>query len=311
MKNSFISPLRYPGGKKKLAAFIAKICVDNNINGQYIEPYAGGAAVALFLLFEGYIERIIINDKDKSIYAFWYSVLNQTEELCKLIENTDISIENWILQKNIQKNKENINLLELGFSTLFLNRTNRSGIINAGVMGGNLQKGNYKINCRFNKEEIIERIKKISNKKESIQLYNLDAIDLIDIIGNEVDNNAIFYFDPPYYLKGGSLYMNYYKKDNHLAVSQKIQNIMNVRWIVSYDNQDEIKDLYSECTRKEYYFNHAAHHSKKGAEILFFSPNLLQPNIIDYNPIFFKLQKKGGLKNIIYKQYSSKYLPQI
>lgn len=305
----FYSPLRYPGGKNKLAAFIAKICVDNNINRHYVEPYSGGASVALFLLFEGYVEKITINDKDRSIYAFWFSVLNYTEELCKLIEETEISIGNWILQKNIQKTKDNVDLLELGFSTLFLNRTNRSGIINAGVMGGNLQNGNYKIDCRFNKQEIIDRIRNISSRKKSIQLYNLDAIDLIDIIENEANNdNVFFYFDPPYYLKGSSLYMNYYKKDNHLAVSQKIQNIMNVRWIVSYDNQVEIRELYSDCNKKEYYFNHAAHHSKKGAEILFFSPNLLEPNIVDYNPIFFRFQKKGSFKKIIYKQPSFKCL---
>jgi len=300
--NSFISPLRYPGGKKKLAAFIAKICIDNNINGHYVEPYAGGASVALFLLFEGYVETITINDKDKSIYAFWYSVLYKTNELCKLIEETDITINNWKLQKVIQKNKDNESLLNLGFSTLFLNRTNRSGIINGGVMGGKLQNGDYKIDCRFNKVEIIDRIRKISKRRDSIRLYNIDAIELIDIIEREaIHENIIFYFDPPYYLKGSSLYMNYYKNNHHLAVSRRIKSIVNIRWIVSYDDQEEIKNLYIECDQKEFCFKHTAHHSKKGEEILFFSPNLFQPLIQDYNPIGFKFLKKGEAKSIIYK----------
>jgi DNA adenine methylase len=123
------SPLRYPGGKKRLANFIAKICTINNIDRHYIEPYAGGASVALFLLFEGIVNKITINDKDPSIFAFWYSVLNYTDELCELIERAEINVENWRTQRLIQNNLDNTDLLKLGFSTLFMNRTNRSGII--------------------------------------------------------------------------------------------------------------------------------------------------------------------------------------
>ena len=130
------SPLRYPGGKNKLSAFIAKICIDNNINGHYVEPYSGGASVALFLLLEGFVKKITINDKDRSIYAFWFCILNKTKQLCELIENAELTIEEWKKQKEIQNNKKTADLLDLGFSTFYLNRTNRSGIINAGVMGG-------------------------------------------------------------------------------------------------------------------------------------------------------------------------------
>ena len=82
----FYSPLRYPGGKNKLSKFISKICIDNNINGHYVEPYAGGASVALHLLIENRIKKITINDYDRSIYAFWHSVLWDTNKLCGLIE---------------------------------------------------------------------------------------------------------------------------------------------------------------------------------------------------------------------------------
>ncbi|RZJ49966.1 MAG: DNA adenine methylase [Flavobacterium sp.] len=178
----FNSPLRYPGGKNKLTAFFAKICADNNVNGHYVEPYSGGASVALFLLMEGIVKRITINDMDRSIYAFWYSVLNHTEDLCSLIEETPLDIPNWRLQKAVQQNKEHSNLLDLGFSTLFLNRTNRSGIINGGVIGGIGQHGKYKIDCRFNKTDIIKRIKAIAAYRENIQLFQMDAINLIDLI---------------------------------------------------------------------------------------------------------------------------------
>ncbi|MCO6174488.1 DNA adenine methylase [Flavobacterium sp. NRK F10] len=297
----FYSPLRYPGGKNKLSAFLAKICIDNNINGHYVEPYAGGASVALFLLFEGFVDRITINDKDRSIFAFWHSVLNETDELCRLILETEITIENRKIMKEIQKNKENTSLLDLGFSTLFLNRTNRDGIIKGGVIGGNEQKGNYKLDCRFNKDEIIKKIKLISSQKERIELYSLDALDLIDLITIESNNsNTIFYFDPPYYLKASTLYMNYYQKSDHEKVADKIKQIKKINWIVSYDNQHVIRELYSSYPKKEYTFNHSAFKSKIGKEILFFSKKIKFPEIENWNPILFKLSKKSNTKKIQY-----------
>ena len=174
------SPLRYPGGKNKISAFIAKICVDNNINGHYVEPYCGGAAVALFLLLEGFVSKITINDKDRSIYAFWHSVLNKTNHLCDLIQKTDITLDEWNRQFEIQKRKNEVDLLALGFSTFFLNRTNRSGIINARPIGGLNQEGDYKIDCRFNKIDLINRIKTIAKRKKDIRLYRKDDLKLID-----------------------------------------------------------------------------------------------------------------------------------
>ena len=293
------SPLRYPGGKNKLSAFIAKICIDNNINGHYVEPYSGGAAVALFLLLEGFVEKITINDKDRSIYAFWYSVLNNTNKLCKLIENAEFNIPEWRRQKEIQANKKTADLLSLGYSTFYLNRTNISGIINAGVMGGIEQNGNYLMDCRFNKEDLIQRIRNIAKHKKNIRLYRKDAIKLIDKIQEETKNdNIIFYFDPPYYLKANSLYMNHYKGDDHEIVSNKIKDIQNIKWIVSYDNVPEIRELYSEYTKKEFSFKHSAYKSRVGKEIMFFSDNLIQPKIKNYNPVKFKKEK--NTKNIVY-----------
>ncbi len=274
----FYSPLRYPGGKNKLSKFISKVCIDNDIKGHYVEPYAGGASVALYLLLEDKVDKITINDFDRSIYAFWHSVLRNTKKLCDLIENTEINIENWQKAKNIQKNKSKENLLDLGFSTFFLNRTNFSGIINAGVIGGPGQNGKYKIDCRFNKKELIKRIKLIAKHKKQIKLYNLDALKLIKKIEKESDNNqTIFYFDPPYYLKASSLYMNYYKNNQHKEVAETIKNIRNINWIVSYDNTLEIEKIYNWISSKfikKYSFNHSAYRAKEGNEILFFSNSL-------------------------------------
>ena len=299
------SPLRYPGGKRKLSAFIAKICIDNKISGHYIEPYSGGSSVALFLLMEGFVERVTINDKDRSIYAFWHSVLNKTNQLCSLIENSEITIQEWQKQREIQKKKEKADLLQLGFSTFFMNRTNRSGIINAGVMGGMNQDGNYLMNCRYNKPELIARIRKIAARKKNIRLYKKDALKLIDKIQQESKNdNVIFYFDPPYYLKASSLYMNHYKDENHKKVSNAIKNIRNIKWIVSYDNVPEIQKLYSGFPKKEYSFKHTAYSIRTGQEILFFSQKLKQPEIENWNPLCFKKEKTTA--NIVYKSLGRK-----
>ncbi|MBI3219258.1 MAG: DNA adenine methylase [Bacteroidetes bacterium] len=287
------SPLRYPGGKNKLSPFIAKICQENNINGHYVEPYSGGASVALFLLLEGFVSKITINDRDRSIYAFWYSVLNNTESLCDLIEKSRFTIAEWKRQKEVQSRKSTADLLELGFSTFYLNRTNRSGILNAGVIGGLDQTGNYLMDCRFNKIELIGRIRAIANRKRNIKLYKKDAISLIDKIEKEsTHNNVIFYFDPPYYLKASSLYMNHYKDNDHKLVSEKIIAIEKIKWIVSYDNVPEIKKLYSNCYKKEYSFRHTAYNSRDGQEILFLSSSLKRPRGRKWHPLDYKLSKK-------------------
>lgn len=276
----FYSPLRYPGGKNRLAKSIAKICIENNINGHYIEPYAGGASIALNLLIEKKIKRITINDYDRSIYAFWYCVLNRTNKLCSLIKNTEINIVNWRKQKNVQKQKNEIDLLKLGFSAFFLNRTNYSGIINAGAIGGLAQKGIYKIDCRFNKIELIKKIKLIAKYKKQIKLYNLDAVKLIkNQRRNPNKEKAIFYFDPPYYLKGSSLYMNYYKKNEHKKVSEEIRKIKNAHWIITYDDNEEIRKIYQWVNKNiEYQLKHFAYKAKLGKELMFFSDSLDLPN---------------------------------
>jgi DNA adenine methylase len=276
----FYSPLRYPGGKNKLSSFLAQVCIDNGITNHYVEPYAGGASVALFLLLEGVVKQVTLNDKDRSIYAFWHSVLNHTKELCDKIEATAISLDTWSKQKEIQQQKEVASLLDLGFSTLFLNRTNYSGIISGGPIGGMEQKGEYKITSRFNKGEIIRRIERIANYKDRIHLYQKDFVDLVDLIeANINDDNVIFYFDPPYYLKGATLYMNFYKPSDHKEVSERIKQITNIRWIVSYDNVEEIRTLYPSYPYKECLFNHTAYKTRIGSEIMFFSKNLIQPPI--------------------------------
>lgn len=270
----FFSPLRYPGGKGKLVPFFEQLITDNSINdGTYVEPYVGGGAVALSLLMREYVRNIIINDKDRSIYAFWYSVLYEADKLCQLIADTPVTMEVWHKQKEIQKNKENETLLSLGFSTFFLNRTNRSGIIKAGVIGGNDQTGNFKIDARYNKNKLIERIKRINSYADRIELHNDDAVELINNIPTKLQSNSLIYLDPPYYKKGNDLYMNYYDEEDHKEISEAIHKVKDLKWVITYDNSDFIKNLYKEYRSKEFQLYYSANNSGKGTEVMFFSDN--------------------------------------
>ncbi|WAA10300.1 DNA adenine methylase [Fervidibacillus albus] len=275
------SPLRYPGGKNAIYKYIKQIVAINNIN-TYIEPFAGGAAVAVRLLLSNDVKRIIINDYDRSIYAFWYSVLYHTDELIKKIRDTEITINEWYRQKEIQSEKENVDLFELGFSTLFLNRTNRSGIIKGGVIGGKKQDGPEKLNCRFNKEKIIEKIILIAEKRNNIELYNMDAYDFIDSVIKKTKKSFIF-FDPPYFNKGPSLYTSFYTKENHIELAKKIQtNLRNRKWIITYDHSEIIKNLYSSLEYIEYFLNYSAQKKTKGVEYMFFSKKLIMVDPDNY-----------------------------
>ncbi|MDC9622409.1 DNA adenine methylase [Xenorhabdus sp. XENO-7] len=268
------SPLRYPGGKTKLAPHIKSLISKNGLEGcEYVEPYAGGAGVALSLLIDGYVSRIHINDADFAIYSFWKVLVENTDELIDFIKNIDVSIETWHKQKKILASPTEYSFLELGFATFFLNRTNRSGILKGGVIGGKNQDGNYKLDARFNKSNLLFRIENIRKFTDGITVSNDDAADLLIRLKSELTENSIVYLDPPYYIKGQGLYRNYYSHDDHVRI-MTILSDMNFRWIVSYDNNDEIKKIYNRYRQHEYTLNYSAQCKSKGKEVIIYSDTL-------------------------------------
>lgn len=273
MKN-FYSPLRYPGGKAKVLDFMKEIIEKNNFVDKpiYIEPYAGGAAVALGLLIDGYVSRIYINDFDPAIYSFWKAVKKDNKKFVKQIKNTDISIEEWFKQKEIYiKSSPGF---DLAFATFFLNRCNVSGVIKGGCIGGVEQKGKYKIDCRFNKEKLIEKIELIGSFSDKISLHRKDTVKFLeDEKIKSILKKSLLYLDPPYYVKGYQLYKNFYTYDDHLQISKIIKKLK-TKWIVSYDNVPEIRSLYKDFYSKEFKLSYSAGRVKKGNEIMFFSKRI-------------------------------------
>lgn len=273
----YVSPLRYPGGKLKVVDYIKQLLAVNNlVGGMYIEPYAGGASVALSLLFDKYAGKIKINDIDWAVYAFWHSVLNDTEALCRKIADTPITMETWQVQHELQKHKEDADLLELGFSTFFLNRTNRSGILKGGVIGGKEQMGYYKIDARYNKKDLIERIERVALYADLIELTSTDALALLKRYKHTPTAKTFCYLDPPYHVKGRDLYLNYYDDDDHKAIAEAIKKYKG-KWIISYDAVPFIRDLYKDYRQKEYYLSYSAGSRSKGREIMVYSDGLTLP----------------------------------
>ncbi|MDH7790745.1 DNA adenine methylase [Ochrobactrum sp. AN78] len=264
------TPLRYPGGKAKFSPYIKCLMKEYQlVGGHYVEPFAGGAGVALEVLFSKHSTDIHINDIDPAIYDFWNSLVNQTDDFLRLLNDTEVTVSEWHKQKAILDNPQEYSRLDHGFAALFLNRTNRSGILKAGIIGGKAQTGAYKIDARFQKKNLIRKIEKIAEYSSRIHTYNLDAVDFLRKIDRIIPDKSLIYLDPPYYVKGQGLYRNYYTHEDHVEIQQALINVKN-KWIVSYDNCDEIRDLYSSYRQDEYLLNYSAYHKKKGAEVMIF-----------------------------------------
>jgi len=266
------SPLRYPGGKGCIFKFMTQFLEENDLIGtDYAEPYAGGAGLALRLMMDEYVGDIFINDLDPSIYAFWYAVLNRADALCEWIEQVPITVEQWSVYRQIQDNYKTADILELAKSTFFLNRTNVSGVISGGIIGGINQTGRYKINARFNKTELISRIRDIQRFSHRIHLSNLDGIDFVRQL-ERMKRDIFIYLDPPYYKKGSDLYMNAFCNEDHKKLADYVKT-MRKKWIISYDNQEFIMQLYEKNRKVLYQLSQCAS-NRVGDEILIFDDRL-------------------------------------
>ena len=278
--NRLFSPLRYPGGKAPFAPFIAKVMEANDIvGGHYLEPYAGGAGVALDLLFRGHASHIHINDADPAVYAFWASVTKHSKELLELLASTPITIEEWFKWRSVLREDRQASLVEKGFATLFMNRTNRSGILKAGVIGGMSQAGAYKLDARFKKDVVAARIIAIAKRSQDITVYSEDSLALLTRCKEFLPKESVIYLDPPYYVKGKGLYRNYYEHEDHVAIAKAIRGKDFQRhWVVSYDNANEIRAMYQLVNTKKYGLNYTAQRHYVGNEVMFFSDDLVVPD---------------------------------
>jgi DNA adenine methylase len=271
------SPLRYPGGKQFIAPVLSKLMELNGLEGQaYGEAYAGGAGAALSLLFGGHAKRIFINDADPAIAAMWNAVVHHSVMFSEKIARVPLTVEEWKLQRQVYLAKDMSDPIALGFSAFYLNRVNHSGVIkNAGPIGGMTQEGTWKIDARFTRQTLSERVLRIGRYAKKIVVTNMDALTFLDTV---LRSEKVFvYLDPPYYVKGKELYLNHYQPDDHASVAKYVQDWTDGKWIISYDDVPEIRTLYRKRRKLKFELLYSVTKRKTGKEILVLGDNLTAP----------------------------------
>lgn len=259
-----------------MATLLANVLTQNDLHdGEVVEPYAGGAGASLQLLFDEFASTLRLNDADPRIYAFWRAILNQTESFIAKLHDAVISMQTWHeCRRSYERGVSRQSQLDIAFSTFFLNRANRSGILmGGGPVGGYKQNGKWKIDARFNKAGLIQRIRRIADYRERISVTKLDGLALLKSLPKTTDRRLV-YLDPPYYQKGQRLYLNSFDHRDHSKLAKYLLGDPPFRWILTYDNVPEIRGLYAKLNPRPFELSYSAYGRRKGRELIIFDPRL-------------------------------------
>ena len=274
----FATPLRYPGGKQRLTPFVKEVLeVNGLLGGDYVEPYAGGAGVAIELLQSRAVHRVHLNDSSYPIYALWKALLSQPDEFCRRISLASLTVEEWKANREVLRHDQDHDQFEVGFSTFYLNRCNRSGVLSGGVIGGLSQTGTWKIDARFPRNDLIRRVEAIALMADRIDVQNLDAEVYMAGYVQKLPDTTLVYCDPPYYEKSSGLYLDRYGAADHERIAKSIQTKLTKRWLVSYDGAPRILDFYKERRHFLYDLRYSASRSYEGREVFIFADALKIP----------------------------------
>jgi DNA adenine methylase len=238
------------------------------------EPFAGGAGASLSLLYSEETPHVFINDADVAINAFWWSVTRRPKEFAAKLKGTTANMVEWKRQRGIHSRPSQVSRTDLGFATFYLNRCNRSGIIlKGGPIGGNDQKGKWKIDARYNVPELLRRCDEVAEYRSRIVVTGEDGL---QFIRKRASDRVFFFIDPPYYEKGPTLYLNSLTHAYHRALARQLQSMPGAAWVMTYDDTPEVRALYeSWATVREFQLDYAASGRRKGRE-LFICPKSLK-----------------------------------
>jgi DNA adenine methylase len=251
-----------------MAGLLANIRRINRLGHQAIaEPFAGGAGASLTLLYLEETQGIFINDADPAIHDFWWTLVNRPEPLLDLLSTTSVSMVEWRRQRAVYRDGGRASRLRRGFSALYLNRCNRSGIImNGGPIGGVAQAGKWKLDARFNKSELRRRCEKVAEYGERIRVSCEDGLQFIERLDPEL---TFFFVDPPYFEKGPTLYLNSLDEDYHAALAVRLRAMSEAAWVLTYDDCPQIRRMYRGWAHiRPFSLRYSAAQRRTGKEVL-------------------------------------------
>ena len=275
-----LTPLRYPGGKSRLLGYVERFLKANHISPDCVcEPFAGTASISVGLLQKGLVDSAYICEKDPLIVAYWKAVKYHIDELVESVKSVEVSMDTWFdFKKYLPENAQTrFSVTELALAFLFYNRTNYSGIIKGGPLGGKSQKSPYKLGCRFNKPTIIEKLLDLSKVSENIHINLGDGLEFMK---RESSNRSVesifFYVDPPFYNAGKDLYREFFNDKDHIELADFLADLESP-WLLSYDDSEFIRNLYKEKRNAKIYIDYQANFLKKSAGELLFSNRVIPP----------------------------------
>lgn len=261
-------PLRYPGSKAAFAPVFFEILRQMDVGfNEIVEPYSGSAAISLYALNTELCERAVLIERDPLVFAFWYSVFNETEALLESIRTTEVSMDTWHRLQPLRELQapDMGRIVELGFAGLFFNRSNYSGMIGAKPIGGLSQSSNYKIDCRFNRDDLIKKVSHLSRLARRVEVVFGDALSWIG--QQPYSSDRIYYVDPPYFDQGKKLYRHFYNVADHLDLYEVLASLENT-WFLSYDKHHVIEKLYEDFNFVSMDFRYSSRMPKFGSELL-------------------------------------------
>lgn len=248
---SVVSPLRYPGAKRQLTPVIQDLIRANVPPPRlFVEPFCGGASTALKVAGQQVVDHIILADADPLVAAFWYTAAFDTKWLIAAMWEEPVTLERWDWWRlGTPRGRR-----DRALKCLFLNRTTFSGILHgrAGPIGGRAQESKYKIDCRFGKEGLERRLTAVGDLATTGRLldvwntdWRLTLTRLCREHGHLDPNEIAVYLDPPYVEKAPFLYEWSFESDEHASLAQALCRSSRFRWLLSYDDNSTIRDLYS------------------------------------------------------------------
>ena len=274
-----VTPLRYPGGKTWLLDYVKAFARFHKLSSTTIvEPYGGSASISVGLIRSQLVTDATVCERDPLIVAFWNVAIHRNEELIEYLSSLEINMETWYgLRRYLDLEKTNLqNELEAAGAFLFFNRTNYSGIIKGGPLGGKKQLSKYKLNCRFNKGRIADKIRSLKALEDKLKIIQIDGLEYMKNHALQSPDNVFFYVDPPYYGAGKDLYRFYFTDFDHQQLSAFLTGT-EIPWLLSYDDAEFIRNLYQKKSNLPVYTDYQSGHLRRGVKELLISNYVIPP----------------------------------